>query len=48
MSEQAMVSVTALAIIVNLTGMTMMLHQGYTAPAALMALTCVLLALSLA
>ena len=47
MSEQTMVSVTALAIVVNLTGMAMLLYQGYTAPAALMGLTVGLLALSL-
>ena len=47
MSEQTIVSVTALAIVVNLTGMAMLLHQGYTAPAVLMGLTVGLLALSL-
>ena len=47
MSEPTMVSLTALAIIVNLTVMAMLLHQGYNAPAALMGLTAGLLALSL-
>ena len=42
-----MVSVTVLAIIVNLTVMAMLLHQGYNAPAALTGLTVGLLALLL-
>lgn len=42
-----MVSATALAIISNLIAMALLLYQGYTAPAVLMALTAGMLALSL-